>query len=81
MCNLYKIIAKVLSVSLRGAVDKVTSNTQGAFVKGRQIMDGILIANRCVDWQRRFKKLGPVCKIDLKKAHDRVDWEFFGGFL
>lgn len=47
--------------------------TQGAFVKGRQITCGILIAFECVDGLKKMKKSGLVCKIDLEKAYDRVD--------
>lgn len=36
-------------------------------------MDGILIANECVDELRKKKKSGSVCKIDLEKAYDWVD--------
>lgn len=71
--NLYKIIAKVLSLRLRGVMGRVMSNTQGAFVKGKQIMVGIFITNECVVWKRKAKNLGLVYKIDLEKAYDRVD--------
>jgi len=74
--NLYKIIAKVLSLRLRKVMAKIISPAQSAFVKGRQIMDRILIANECVDWFRKKRKYGLVCKIDLEKAYDRVNWEF-----
>lgn len=42
-------------------------------MKGRQIMDDILIASECVDGLKREKKSGLVCKIDMEKAYDRVD--------
>lgn len=49
VCSLYKIIAKVLSLRLRDVKDKVISNSKVAFIKSRQIMDSILVANECVD--------------------------------
>lgn len=51
-------------------------DTQGAFVKGRQIMDCILIATECVEGLKKEKKSGLVCKIDMEKAYGRVDWDF-----
>lgn len=46
-------------------------------MKGRQIIDGILIANELVYGRQRMKEKGLVCnKIDLEKAYDRVDWDF-----
>lgn len=51
-------------------MEKVVCNTQEALVMGRQIMDGILIANECVDYTKKSKKPELVCKIDLEKAHD-----------
>lgn len=81
VCSLYKIIAKVLSMSVSGVMDKIISNTQGTFVKERQVMDGILIANEYVDWRKRSNIPGLICKIDLEKAYDMMDWGFFGGSL
>lgn len=48
-------------------------NSQTAFVKGRQILDGILIVNEFVDGRKKARSAGIVCKIDFKKAYDRVD--------
>lgn len=68
MCNLYKIISKVLSIRVRRVMGEVVSSTQSTFIRGRQIMDGILIANECVDYRRKFGEQGVVCKLDFEKA-------------
>ncbi|CAJ2631793.1 unnamed protein product [Trifolium pratense] len=47
--SLYKILAKVLANRLRVVMGSVISESQTAFVKGRQILDGILVANEVVD--------------------------------
>jgi hypothetical protein len=54
--NLYKIPAKVLANRLRLVIGSVVSESQPAFVKDSQILDGILIANEVVDEVRRSKK-------------------------
>ncbi|RVW68028.1 Transposon TX1 uncharacterized 149 kDa protein [Vitis vinifera] len=43
--GLYKLLAKVLANRLKRVVGKVVSNSQNAFVRGRQILDASLIAN------------------------------------
>ena len=47
--SVYKILSKVLTNRLRNVVGNVVSTSQYAFIKGRKIMDGILIANEIVD--------------------------------
>ncbi|XP_026428523.1 uncharacterized protein LOC113324421 [Papaver somniferum] len=49
LTGVYKIISKVLSSRLSLVMDKLISQVQCAYVEGRQITDGILIANELVD--------------------------------
>lgn len=43
---------------------------------GRQIIDGMLIANDLIDSRKNSKSEGVIFKIDLEKAYDHVDWNF-----
>lgn len=52
------------------------SKTQSAFIKGRQILDGVLIANEIVDEAKRYKKKGVMFKVDFEKAYDSVSWSY-----
>lgn len=45
----YKIISKILSDRLSKVIDMVVADNQSAFIKERQILDGILILNEAVD--------------------------------
>ncbi|MCH90194.1 cysteine-rich receptor-like protein kinase [Trifolium medium] len=54
--SLYKILAKVLANRLRTVMGSVISESQTVFVKDRQILDGILIANEAVDEAHKSKK-------------------------
>jgi len=70
---LYKVLAKVLANRLRLVVGSVVSESQSAFVKGKQILDGILIANKVVDEAKRLNKELFLFKVDFEKAYDSVD--------
>lgn len=53
---MYKVLAKILANRLRIVIGSVVSDAQSAFVKGKHILDGILIANEVVDEARRYKR-------------------------
>ena len=74
--GLYKILAKVLANRIKRVLDKVIYKSQNAFVKDRQILDAVLIANELVDSTLRRKDQGMVCKLDIEKAYDSISWEF-----
>jgi len=65
--SLYKVISKVLASRLREVLSQTISQSQGAFVKQRQILDAVLVANEVVEEARKKKKKGLVLKLISKK--------------
>lgn len=80
LCNvLYKILAKVLVNRLKLIFSSLISENQSAFVPGRKISDNLLVAFEVLHHMNR-KNHGSdgevALKLNISKAHDRVDWAF-----
>ena len=71
--SVYKILSKVLANRLRMVVGNVVSASQSTFIKGRQILDGTLIANELVDDAKCNKKEFFLFQVNFEKAYVSVD--------
>ena len=72
---MYKLLSKVLANRLRVVLDSLISKSQNAFVGGRQILNSVLIANECLDSRLKSHVPGVVCKLDIEKAYNHVNWD------
>lgn len=72
--SIYKLLAKVLSIRLMKVLYAIVSEARNVFVG--QIQGAVLVANDCVDTIMRSGVSGLVCKLDIEKVHDHVDWHF-----
>lgn len=73
----YKIISKCLALRLKYMLPSIVSKEQEAFLQGRSMADGVLCANECIDAKLKDGKPRVICKLDLEKLYDHVNWEFF----
>lgn len=85
LCNVaYKVLAKVIAVCMKEALDTIISPSQSAFVPDRLITDNIIIAGEVGHFLKR-KRTGIIgwvaLKLDMAKAYDRMEWNFLKGTL
>ncbi|XP_043694103.1 uncharacterized protein LOC122644785 [Telopea speciosissima] len=83
LCNIaFKIITKLITDQLNGALDKIISPTQSAFVPNRFISDNILVAHGMLHYikkQKKGKEKFLALKLDMRKAYDKLEWNFIEG--
>ncbi|WVZ60059.1 hypothetical protein U9M48_010126 [Paspalum notatum var. saurae] len=72
----YKIFTKVATNRLSSIADKVVSLTQTTFLKGRNILEGVVILHETLHELHRKKQNGIILKLDFEKAYDKVRWPF-----
>ncbi|XP_026396494.1 uncharacterized protein LOC113291142 [Papaver somniferum] len=73
----FKVFTKIITTRLSLVFQKIVSPQQGAFIKGRNIQDQIVLASEMInelDTKRRGGNVG--LKLDISQAYDSLSWEF-----
>jgi hypothetical protein len=70
----FKIFMKVTVRRLTKVAEKLVSQSQTAFMPGRNIMEGTVILHETLHELHRKKMNGVIIKLDFEKAYDKVKW-------
>ncbi|PKU74518.1 Putative ribonuclease H protein [Dendrobium catenatum] len=78
LCSVfYKLISKIMVNRLSLLLPKLISPNQMGFVKGRAIVDNILLAQEfCQDLDIKTIGGNMILKLDIAKAYDNINWNF-----
>lgn len=55
---------------------EVIGPDQTGFIKGKNILEGVVILHEVIHELKSKNKKGLILKIDFEKAYDRVHWDF-----
>jgi hypothetical protein len=72
----FKIFSKVLTLRLGKVLHRLISLNQSAFLKGRYILESVVVALEIVHSLNKSNSPGLFIKLDYEKAYDRVSWDF-----
>ena len=70
------MLVKVLVNRLKLVIGDVISDSQQAFIQGRQILDTVLIDSKALNSKLKDNTSGLLLKMDIEKAFDHVNWDF-----
>ncbi|WMV49350.1 hypothetical protein MTR67_042735 [Solanum verrucosum] len=72
-----KIISKILSNRLNPLLERLISENQSGFIKGRLIHENVLLTQEIAHGIKQYNKGGNVImKLDMAKAYDKMSWYF-----
>jgi hypothetical protein len=77
----FKIFSKVLTNRLSKVAQRLISVNQSAFIKGRYILESVVVAHEIVHSLHKSGAPGLILKLDYEKAYDRVSWNFLFDML
>jgi hypothetical protein len=66
----------LLTSRLERICDRIVAQEQSAFIRGRHILESVVIAHEVVHNMHKSKETGVVIKLDYEKAYDTVNLDF-----
>jgi hypothetical protein len=72
----FKIFSRLLTERITPIADNIISPSQTTFIRGRNILEGVVVLHEVIHELKRSGKKGVLFKIDFEKAYDKVRWDF-----
>ena len=72
----FKICSKAYATRLAPVAQRDLNHSQSGFLKGRNILEGLVVLQEIVHELKRTRQPAVLLKLDFEKAYDRVNWEF-----
>jgi hypothetical protein len=77
----FKIFSKLLIDRITPLADKLIGENQTAFIRGRNILEGVVTLHEILHDFKRSGRQRVLLKIDFEKAYDKVKWGFLQDVL
>ena len=82
LCNTsYKLITKIIASHIKKNFPVIIPKNQGGFIKGRKILDNIVLVQEAIHSSCHRKEKGMLIKLDLANAFDKVRHDFLFSVL
>lgn len=72
-----QFISKILANRITLVIDSIVSHEHSAFIKGKQVLDGLMILNEVFYWCKFHNHQTLVFKDDFQKAYNYIHWDFY----
>ena len=77
----FKIISKILTFRLESIMHRIIDTSQAAFIKGRYILDNVILSQEIIHSCQADKAEGVIVKVDFEKAYDKINWHYLISIL
>lgn len=77
----FKVFSKLLANRISNVSQRIVNHSQSAFIKGRYILESVVVANEIVHSIHKSGEPGIILKLDFENAYDRVSWQFLFDML
>lgn len=57
-------------------MNRLIDSSQAAFLKGRYILDNVLISQELIHFSHTQKQPSAIIKVDFEKAYDEIHWDY-----
>jgi hypothetical protein len=74
--NIYKILAKLLSIRIQVHLLEVIRPNQTGFVAGRSILDNVFLARESMEWAKESNQRIVLLMPDFENAFHKINWGF-----